>query len=360
MNTIYGSAKAGQWLFYMVMVGFLLTTLFSCRAEYKDPVPDVSDIEVDLTFVHFDELVREEFERENTNWENLMEAHPSFSHLYFHHIIDLWSPDEPIDSLNERMSDFLSSPYYEMMSDTVAAAFPDLEFYKQDMEEAFAYYHHYFPYSSFPTVYFYVSEFTYGNIIFEHDSGADGLGVGLDMFLHGFFDYSVLSAFNTVFSEYNTRTFNRDHMTKKTFDAIWDDLLGPVPRGQLIDVMLYYGKKHHLNKLVLPHTADSVIFEYTPEQLKWVNENEYNIYNHLIENDLLYSIDANSYSRLVNPAPHSPGMPPEAPGRVVNWLAYKMVRAWLANNPDKSLEDLIEMTDGHEFLMESRYRPGRY
>nr|MBS0038080.1 hypothetical protein [Saprospiraceae bacterium] len=344
----------------IVLICMIIFTTSSCRVDYKDPIPDVSEIEVELTFIHFDEQVRKEFEKEETDWEALMEKHPSFSSLYFEHILDIWSPGEPLDSLEVRMDYFLSSPYYIMISDTVAEAFPNMDFFEDDMEQAFAFFKYYFPYKSLPVIYYFVAEFTYGNVIFEHESGADGLGVGLDMFLHGYFDYSVMSPFNTVFSGYNTRTFNRDHMAKKAFDAIWNDLLGPSPHGQLIDVMLYYGKIHHLNKLVFPHTPDTVIFEYTHEQMEWVTANEYNIYNHLVENDLLYSIDMNKFSRLVNPSPHSPGMPPEAPGRVVNWLAYKMVRAWISNNPNKTLEDLIDLTDGHEFLLQSRYRPGRY
>ena len=349
--------KVANWSFLILMAGILLT---SCKREHRDPVPDVSHIEVEVKLINFDSLVREAVMADTSELEMIFEKYPDFSNLYFEVVLEIWKQNEPLDSLYTRMRQFFESDFYRDISDTIQTAIPDFNSIREDFNQAFSYYQYYFPYRNIPPVYFFVSEFAYGNLIFAHSDGRDGLGVGLDMFLHGYFDYTVLSYFNTTFSGYNVRTFNTEHLAKKSFDAIWDDMLGPPPRGRMIDLMLYYGKKHHLNRLVLPHKPDSIIFEYTPTQLQWVEDNEAQVYNHLIENDLLYTTDMINYARLVNPSPHSPGMPPEAPGRVVNWLGYKMIRAWVRNNPDKSLDDLLSITDGHEFLMQSRYRPGRF
>ncbi len=347
-------------LILFTALGLLVIVNSGCQRDRSDPIPDVSHIEVEVDFIHFDELIRDAWSQGPEGVEKLLEDYPAFSEVYFGGIMEIWSFDEPLDSLYSRMLEFLESPFYVTMSDTIQLAFSNIEEVKADLASAFQFYQYYFPERNVPPVYFFVSEFTYGNVIFEKEPGVDGLGIGLDMFLHGYFDYSVLSFFNTAFSAYNMRTLDRAHLPKKTMDVIWDDILGPPPMGRTIDIMLYYAKKHHLNKLTLPYTHDSIIFEYTPEQLEWVEANEAHIYNYLIEEDLLYTTDMGRYARLVNPAPHSAGMPPEAPGRVVNWLAYKMLRAWIRNNPDRTLEDLIELTDGDEFLRQSRYRPGRY
>ncbi|TVQ50696.1 MAG: hypothetical protein EA362_01740 [Saprospirales bacterium] len=344
----------------LLILGLLLMLNSGCQRDKSDPIPDVSHIEVEVAFIHFDNHIRDAWSGGLEGVKNLLEKYPEFSEIYFGGIMEIWSADEAPDSLYFRMQEFLESPFYETMSDTINLAFSNMGKIKDKLESAFRFYHYYFPERNIPSVYFFVSEFTYGNVIFEKEPGIDALGIGLDMFLHGYFDYSVLSFFNTAFAAYNMRTLDRAHLPKKTMDVIWDDILGPPPMGRTIDLMLYYAKKHHLNKLTLPYTHDSIIFEYTPEQLEWTEANEAHIYNYLIEEDLLYTTDMGRYARLVNPAPHSAGMPPEAPGRVVNWLAYKMLRAWIRNNPDKTLEDLISLTDGDEFLRQSRYRPGRY
>ncbi len=350
-----------QKVLKLMMAGLLVSLLLaSCQREYKDPIPDVSHIEIEAEFIHYDSLLRVHMEKGVEGLEELKEKYPAFSDIYFHRILEIWDPEEPLDSLYNRMDEFMSSDFYRDIQDTIHAAIPDFGPIKREYEQALHYYHYHFPHKNVPPVYLFISEFTFANIIFQDEKGGDALGIGIDMFCHGHFDYTVLSYFNTMFSAYNVRTLNADHIVKKTFDAKWDGLLGPEPRGRMIDIMLYHGKKHHLNKLVLPHAPDTVIFEYTPEQMQWVRDNEAQIYNHLIENDLLYTTDLVKYSRLVSPSPHSPGMPPEAPGQVVNWLGYQIIRAWVRNNPDKTLSDLLDKRDGHEFLMQSRYRPGRY
>jgi len=346
--------------FKLSVILFLFVFLTSCQSEKQDPIPDISHIEVDVEFYNFDKMLRSAWESGLPAVESLLDGHPAFSKVYFDGIMDIWSDDEPMDSLFFRMKDFLESPFYSSISDTIGIVFSDFRSIEKELESAFRFYRYYFPDRQIPVVYYFVSEFTYSNVIFEHESGTDGLAIGLDMFLHPYFDYSMLSFFNTAFSAYNIRTLNKDHLPRKTMDVVWDDILGPPPMGRTIDIMLYYAKMHHLNKISLPFAHDSIIFDYTPEQLEWAEQNEAQIYNYLIENDLLYTTDMGKYARLVNPAPHSAGMPPEAPGRVVNWLAYKMLRAWVRNNPDKTLEDLIGLRDGHEFLLQSRYRPGRY
>lgn len=338
----------------------LILFFASCQREQSDPIPDVSHIQVQPDFYNFDELVHRAIENGVPGLQSLIDKHPAFSEVYFGGIMEMWDDDYPLDSLYLRMRDFMESPFYTSMSDTISLVFSDFETIENELQSAFQFYRYYFPDRTLPLVYYFISEFTYSSVIFEHETGTDGLGIGLDMFLHGYFDYSLLSYFNTAFSAYNIRTLNKDHLTRKTMDVIWDDILGPPPMGRTIDIMLYHAKMHHLNKLTQPYAHDSIIFEYTPSQLRWAEDNEAQIYNYLIENKLLYTTDLGKYARLVNPAPHSAGMPPEAPGRVVNWLAYKMLRAWVRNNPNKTLNDLIELKDGHEFLMQSRYRPGRY
>lgn len=57
--------------------------------------------------------------------------------------------------------------------------------------------------------------FAYQGFIFD-DNGADGLAIGLDMFLGGKFPYSILGT-KKMFSNYMTRTYNKDHLYKKWF-----------------------------------------------------------------------------------------------------------------------------------------------
>ena len=123
--------------------------------------------------------------------------------------------------------------------------------------------------------------------------------------------------------------------------------------------MLDNGKELYILDALLPEVSDTVIHQYSAEQMDWVVQNEANIYAHLIDKELLYSTIWQDFRKLVDHSPNSPGMPVEAPGRTANYIGYRMVEAYMRNNPETSFEDLIKLDNAQEFLARSRYRPGK-
>ena len=93
--------------------------------------------------------------------------------------------------------------------------------------------------------------------------------------------------------------------------------------------------------------------------MDWVAANESNIYAHLIDQELLYSTLWQDFRKLVDHSPNASGMPAEAPGRTANYIGYRMVDAYMRNNPETTFEDLLKLNDAQEFLARSKYRPSR-
>jgi len=52
-------------------------------------------------------------------------------------------------------------------------------------------------------------------------------------------------------------------------------------------------------------------------------------------------------------------MPPEAPGRIANWIGLKIVESYFRQHPETSLQELIELQDSDAFLQASKYKPKR-
>ena len=160
-----------------------------------------------------------------------------------------------------------------------------------------------------------------------------------------------------MFSSYLTRTYNSAHVVKRSVDVIIDDILGPPPGDRLIDQMIHNGKKLYITELLLPEHPDSVWFEFTPQQVEWCQQNEKNIWAHILSEDLLYSNNFKLINKLVSFSPSVPGMPEQAPGRVANWSGWRIVHEALRRNPDMKLLDLIALRDGQAILELARYRP---
>jgi uncharacterized protein YjaZ len=97
---------------------------------------------------------------------------------------------------------------------------------------------------------------------------------------------------------------------------------------------------------------------YTPEQIKWCNENEGYIWRYFIEKELLYSDDQKLIPRFINMAPFSKfylEIDNETPGRVGSWVGWQIVRSYMENN-EVSLQQLLN-SNAKEIFEKSKYKP---
>jgi hypothetical protein len=121
--------------------------------------------------------------------------------------------------------------------------------------------------------------------------------------------------------------------------------------------MIRNGIELYIKQKLLPETPDSVNMEFTSTQLEWLRNNEAQIWAFLLEEDLLYSVDYRRFQKLITPSPNVPNMPPEAPGRVANWVGYRIICDYMDAHPNESLPDLLEDRDPQIILAESGYKP---
>src|SRR5690606_40895769 len=124
-------------------------------------------------------------------------------------------------------------------------AYMDMTSIREDFATAFRYLQYYFPGNRVPNVYTLISGFGFFPFIFE-DGDRDGLGISLEMFLGSDFPYKSFAGNDPMFSDYLVRTFNKDHLVKKTLDVLVDDLKGPPSGDRLLDLMLHNGIKLYI------------------------------------------------------------------------------------------------------------------
>jgi hypothetical protein len=121
--------------------------------------------------------------------------------------------------------------------------------------------------------------------------------------------------------------------------------------------MLYEGKIMFYLKKVLPETPDTIIFGYTPVQLKWCNNNAKQMWTYLIEHKLLFSTQFMIVRKLLYPSPFTSFYTRESPGRATVWLAYKVIEAYMDNNKDVTLSRLMQERDYQMILRKSNFKP---
>jgi hypothetical protein len=355
-NSIFRCSKAIS-LFYSGMI--LSLGFYSCSDKHREPVPDVSKIPVEFKVVRFEqEIAKLDTTRLESALNDLLKRYPAFAKLYFEHILSITVNADSIQpGFVQSINQFLRDSETVELNKMVQSEFGDERILSKDLKRSLQFMKYYFPNEKEPVFYTLISNFSYGNFIFQDSKDRDGIGIGLDFFLGQAFDYKKIDPKNPAFSNYLNRCFNKDHLLKKTWEAWLEDRLGTPENGRFLDYLMLRGKKLYTLTKILPEIPDTVLFEYTPTQLEWCNHNRVEMWAHFLNSNLLYSTEMMKFNKLVNPSPNSPGMPEQAPGQTGSYMGYEIIRSYMKRNPQKTLLDLWKITDNQTLLNDSKFKP---
>jgi len=302
---------------------------------------------VESTLTPYHQLIFQEDSRSEA-----LQRFPVLSSIMFQHIAGL-----PYDNPSAAADSFYSNPAAVNIALLIDSVYNDFSMIQKQYNQSVTAYHHFFPQRPIPQLYTLQTNLGVANFMFEDSKGNDAIGTSLDFFLGKRFPYLALSKENPAFSNYNNRTFNRDHLITKTMGAVVDDLVGEAPVSDFLNLMIREGKKLYVLEKISPHLPDTAIFEFSPEQLSWCQNNEYEIWNFFLEKDMMYEKSVIQIAKYIQPAPTSHGMPPMAPGRTGCFIGYKIIESFMDQNPGTDLSYLLALSDAQEILNRAQYKP---
>ena len=137
----------------------------------------------------------------------------------------------------------------------------------------------------------------------------------------------------------------------------WDFPALNYPADNVLAEIIHEGKLKYFEKCMLPETADEIIFGFTSGQMKFCRNNESQMWQYLIENDLLFKSDKFMIRKLIGEAPFTSYFTNESPGRAAVWLGFRIVESYMVKNPGKKIEELMKDTDVQEILQKAKYSP---
>ncbi|MBK8339221.1 MAG: hypothetical protein IPK99_04120 [Flavobacteriales bacterium] len=123
----------------------------------------------------------------------------------------------------------------------------------------------------------------------------------------------------------------------------------------LLTNMVNTGKVMALAQALLPEEDPALVLGYTAEQVKWCEDNEYNIWKELVGKQMLYSSDDEVIGRIMNDGPFTNGFPHESPGQLGQWIGLRMVSNYLRDHPNTTFAQLFALQDPRDVL--KSYRP---
>jgi hypothetical protein len=230
--------------------------------------------------------------------------------------------------------------------------YPDVKRIEEELQSAFRHYLYYFPDRSVPAVFTCISGFN--NSIITGDSV---LGIGLDRYLGADCEYyPMLEIYKYLAARMTPENIVPDCMYGWGASE-WDFSTIKYPVDNALTEMIHNGKLKYFEKCMLPDAADEIIFGFTAGQMKFCRNNESQMWQYLIENDLLFSSDQFIIRKLTGEAPFTSYFTNESPGRAGIWLGFRIVESYMMKNPGIKIEELMTDTDIQGILEKAKYNP---
>ncbi|UMY66799.1 MULTISPECIES: gliding motility lipoprotein GldB [unclassified Flavobacterium] len=243
----------------------------------------------------------------------------------------------------------MTHPQWRELYNEVQKRFPDFNKQTAEIEDLFRHIKYYYPKTPTPTVVTLINEMDYNTKVLYRD----GLVlISLELYLgkdHKFYDYP----------EYLRQNFEPGQMMPDIAAAFAATKLPELTENTLLAQMVRAGKELYMKDLLLPNYSDAAKIGYTDAQIAFCKENEGVIWTSFVEQKLLYSTDGRLGNRFINPAPFSKfylEVDNETPGRIGTWVGWQIVRAYMEQNEEVSLTQLLAM-DANEIFTGSHYKP---
>jgi len=197
----------------------------------------------------------------------------------------------------ERLIEFTTDRFNYEVYGSVMEKYPDMSYYEKEFGKAWANYSYYFPDSVIPRMYTFISGFNNSVIV-----GDSVLATGLDRYLgEGHDYYKRLGIYNYITFKMIPEKIVPDAM------YAWAKAGCPYTAAgsseDLLSWMLYEGKLHYFTRCMLYDYPDSLLFGFTSDQMKFCLNNEYTMWEYLIEHDMLFSTDLMLIRKLTGEAP---------------------------------------------------------
>jgi len=318
--------------------------LISCTGEgpcgyVPDGLPEKVDIQIERLEAEILSI------RDEDQLSNFINKHPLVSEVFFRRA------EYPNDSIlfGELLARF-NNPHMDSLRIEVEQTFKDLSWLENELEEAFTLFRYYYPDIKIPKVQTVATGFDYDMLVTD-----TLIVVGLDYYMGEGAKYRPQGLYNYILKRYQPEFIVPSIML---IYGISPDRNAYENKDEtILAEMVSYGKAFYFCKRMLPCTPDSTLIWYSPDEIVGVKENSAVVWAHFLENSLLWETSHLVKRKYLDERPKTYEIGEDCPPRVATWVGWEIVKKYMDDRPETTLQELMAKKDAKKLFEESRYKP---
>lgn len=303
--------------------------LWSCADEEKKASPN-------LEFIRLDKQI--------TAAQSPQELEELFTDLGFY-TKSLYRTFPTDTALTNYLYSVVSHPDTKAFYKETVTAYGDFSDLKSQFEVAFGNIKSKYPQFKTPKIY---TTFTgLENDLFVSDSLVI---ISLEAFL------GPDATYRPVQPDYILQRYTQDHIVPQVIRLLAGSYIEHGQGTSLMNDMMFFGKSFEFTKEMLPSVDNATIIGLPDSTMKATWYAQDIIWAHFIENELLYEQSPRVKQKYIGERPFVSEIGPACPGRIGQWLGWRIIQKFRTENPNVTFEELMRLKDTAEILRLSKYR----
>ena len=329
---------------YITVIVFAIA-LIACKREKRHA--DLSNINFDIKIERFDSAfwtldttqITQEFKRLTT-------IYPDITPIYTNNVIRFGHPDS--STTHETYLNFRCDTAVQQLYSDALKTYSDMTNIEKDLTTAFRRIHYFLPQIPIPQVYCHISGLNQSLIV-----GEKFISLSIDNYLGA--DYPLYKKIGIY--KYQLLNMTHEKVASDYITAWVSSEFTISTNNNLLTDIIHHGKILYTVSALLPQTPEHIIMGYNKEQWEWVKNNETEMWNSLIYSKNLYTTNKMTKNQYITDGPFTLPFSQESPGRAGVYIGWQIVESYMQNNPEISIQQLLQQPDAQVILNNSNYRP---
>ena len=321
----------------------VLTVLFffSCSSDKCEDLPDTSMIKLEVKAERLDKEL------------SLVKTKDQLSQFFLKHpeVKKVFSAEEYANDsvfINEFFK-IISNSFVDTVFQDVSKVFPSSEELDEQLTTAFKNLKFYYPSLQLPKIRTVASGF-FTPDFYISDSV---IYIALDYFTGPDGHYSPPGE-----PDYIVRRYRKEYIVPTLVRVISTALNATEDADKtMLGEMIYWGKSYYFVNKILPCTPDSLIIGYSDKQLRSAAANQETIWSHFVEKQLLFETSHFQKTKYIGDRPYIAEISAKCPGRIGQWLGWKIVNKYVKEQDNLKLSDLMAVKNAQDLFNKSKFKP---